>query len=124
MCSTTYTVLDIIKNVHIPDAFPFHSGKANIGCDTNCASNIFNRDIRSEGFSKVGMSFGDFMTETWFRIGKMSILIDCIPLQSIAMWFLSWNMMMERFLSCIRALSSLERWCTVLFILIMSCCED
>ena len=93
---------------------PFHSGKANLGCDTNCASNSFRRDIRSNGFSKVGVSFWELMTETWFRIDKMSVLTECIPLQSIAMWLLSWNMMMKKFLSCIRALSSLERQCPVL----------
>ena len=33
---------------------PFHSGKVNLGCDTNCVSNLFCSDIRSSGLSTVG----------------------------------------------------------------------
>ena len=65
----------------------------------------------------MGLNFGEVMTETWFRMDKMSIVTQCIPLQSIAMQLLSWNMIMKMFLSCIRALCSLERWCTALFYL-------
>ena len=49
------------------------------------------------------------MTETWFRIDKMSILTECIPLQSVPKQLLNWNMMMKKFLSWISALHSLER---------------
>ena len=130
MCSTTYKVLDIMKgcsfmNLYMYQMFlSFYSGKANLGCDTSCASNLFSRDIRSSGFSKVGVSFWELMTETWFTMDKMSIPTECIPLQSIGIWLLSWNMIMKKFLSCIRALSSLERWCTVLFICTVSHCKD
>ena len=83
----------------------FHSGKANLKCDTNCVYNLTSRDIRSDGFSKVGMNVREVMAETWFRIDKMSILNECIPLQSVARWFFSWNMKRKMFLYCIRALS-------------------
>ena len=88
---------------------PFHAGKANLGCDINCISSLFSSDVRSNGFSKAGVSIWEPMTETWFRIDKMYILTECIPLQSIVMQLLSLNMTMKKLLSCIRALSSLER---------------
>ena len=88
---------------------PFHSGKANCGFDTNCASNLFSRDIRSSGFSKARVSFWELITDAWFRIDNMSMLTECIPLQSIAMWPMSWNVMMKWFPTCVRALSYLER---------------
>ena len=94
---------------------PFHSGKANLGCDTNLVSNLISSDMKSKGFNKVGVSFWELMTETWFRIDKMSILTECIPLQSVTKQLLSWNMM-KKFLSWISALSSLERQWIVLFI--------
>ena len=59
---------------------PFHSGKVNLGCDTNCVSNLFCSDIRSSGLSTVGVSFWELMLEMWFRMGKMSILTESIPL--------------------------------------------
>ena len=78
---------------------PFHSGKANLGCDANCVSNLISSDIRFKVFNKAGVSFWGLMTETWFRIDKMSLLTDCIPLQSVAKWLQNWNMMMKKFLS-------------------------
>ena len=36
---------------------PFHSGKANLGCDTNCVSNLISSDIRSKEFNKAGSQF-------------------------------------------------------------------
>ena len=36
--------------------------------------------MRSKGFNKVGVSFWEHMTKTWFKIDKMSILTECIPL--------------------------------------------
>ena len=39
--------------------------------------------MRSKGFNKAGVSLWELMTETWFRIHKMSILTDCIPLWSV-----------------------------------------
>ena len=87
----------------------FHSGKANLGYDTYWVSNLISSDMRSKGFSMVGVSFWELMTETWFRIDKMNILTKCIPLQSVAKGLLNWNLTMKRFLSWISALSSLER---------------
>ena len=63
MCSTTYKVLSITKdssfmNLCMYQMFlPFHSGKANLGCEANCVSNLFIRDIRSNGLSKVELTF-------------------------------------------------------------------
>ena len=58
----------------------FHLGKANLRCDTNYDSKLLSRDIRSNGFSNVGVGCWELMNETWFRIDKMSILTECIPL--------------------------------------------
>ena len=88
---------------------PFHSGKANLGCDTNCVSNLISSDIRSKGFNKAGMIFGELMIETWFRIDKMSILTLYISLQSVTKCLLNWNMMMKTFISWMSASCSLER---------------
>ena len=66
MCSTTYKVFEIMNDcsfikLYIHNMFsPFHSGKANFGCDTNCASNLISSDIRSNGFSKVGWVLGTY----------------------------------------------------------------
>ena len=73
----------------------FHSDKANLGCDTNCISYLISSEIRSKGLNKIGLSFGEHMTKRWFRIDKMSILNECIPLWSITQWLLNWNMMMK-----------------------------
>ena len=65
MCSTTYKVFDIMNdhsfiNLYMYHMFSlFHSGKANLGCDTNYVSNLISSDIRSKGFSKVGWVFGN-----------------------------------------------------------------
>ena len=67
-------------------------------------------------FNKEGLSFWELMTETCFRIDKMSILTDCIPLQRVAKQLPNWNMTIKMFLSWMSALSSLEREWTVLFI--------
>ena len=61
----------------------FHSGKASLGCETKCVSNLISSDIMSKGFNKAGASFWELTTQTWFRTDKMSILAECIPLQSI-----------------------------------------
>ena len=112
MCSTAYKVLDIMNdqsfmNWYIYHMFsPFHSGTANLRCDTNCASNLISSDFRSNGFSKARVSFLELMIEAWYRIDKMYILTECIPFWSASRWLLSWNMMMKKFLSCIRVLSS------------------
>ena len=66
MCSTTYKVLDIMNDCNFMNLYmyhmfsPFYSGKANLGCDTNCASNLISRDIRSNGFSKTGEFLGTY----------------------------------------------------------------
>ena len=84
----------------------FHSGKANLGCDTSGIYNLISSDTRSEGFNKVEVSFWELMTEIWFRIDKMSILTDCIPLQSVTKLLLNWNMTKKKFISWISALFS------------------
>ena len=78
MCSTTCKVFDIMNdhssiNLYMYNMFsPFHSNKANPGCDTNCVSNLISSDIRSNGFNKAGVSFWEPMTETLF------VLIKCL----------------------------------------------
>ena len=63
MFSTTYRLFDIINdhsfmNLYMYHMFsPFHLGKANLGCNTNCVSNLISSDIRSKGFNKLGVSF-------------------------------------------------------------------
>ena len=70
MCSTTYKVFDIMNdcnfiNLYMYQSFSlFHSGKANLGCDTNCVSNLISSDIRSKGFNKVTVNFWKLMAET------------------------------------------------------------
>ena len=54
----------------------FHLGKSILGCDTHLASNLISSDMRSKGFNKADVSFGQLMTETGFRIDKISILSD------------------------------------------------
>ena len=74
-----------LMNLYMYHMFsPFHSGKANLRCDIKCVSNLISSYIRSNGFNKVGVSFGELMTETQFRVDKMSILTDCILLWSVA----------------------------------------
>ena len=75
---------------------PSHSGKAKIGCDTYFVSNLISRDIMFNGFSEVGVSFWVLMTAVRFRIEKMPILTECIPLQSVPRKLLSWNMIMKK----------------------------
>ena len=60
MCSATYRVFNIMNDLSFMNLYmhhmfsQFHSGKANLGCDTNCVSNSFSSDIRSKGFNKLG----------------------------------------------------------------------
>ena len=66
MYRTTYEVFDIMNdcsfiNLYMYHMFsPFHSGNANLVCDTNCASNLISSDIRSNGFSKAGVFLGTY----------------------------------------------------------------
>ena len=43
---------------------PFNSGKANLGCDTNLASNLISSCMRSMGFNKGSVSLWESLTET------------------------------------------------------------
>ena len=61
-----------------------HWGTANLVCEASQFSHLVSNSLRSDGFSNAGLSFCELITETWFKINRMSILTEFIPLQRVA----------------------------------------
>ena len=40
--------------------------------------------MRADGFSSPGLSLYELIIKTWFKIDRVSILIEFIPLQRVA----------------------------------------
>ena len=78
---------------------PSHWGRANQGSETSWLSSLASNSLRSEGFSNVGLSYCELITETWFKFDRMSIPTKFIPLQTFARWLFNWNIMIKKFLS-------------------------
>ena len=52
----------------------FHWGRDNLGCETSWFSSLVHNNLRSDGFNNAGVSFCELITETLFKIDRVSIL--------------------------------------------------
>ena len=128
MCSTTYEVLDIINDCSFMSLYmyqmflPSHSGMANLWCDTMFLTYLVGI-LGLVCLVEWGWLFGNLWLKCGLGLTRCLFWLSVFPLQSIAMWLLSWNVMKKMFLFCIRTSISLERQCTLLFIWPISCCK-
>ena len=113
MYSTTYRVSDNMKDWSLMNLYmfqmssPFHWGRTNLRCEISWFSSLVSNSLRSDGFSNAGLGFCELITESWFKIDRMSILTEFIQLLRAPKWLLNWNITIKKFMSWKNAFSFL-----------------